>query len=54
MSDRMDEENKDILDKEEEKDSEQKEAETDLTEGHPDASSTQKAGKSDNSEYEDV
>ena len=27
---------------------------SDLTEGHPDASDTKKAGKSDNSEYEDV
>ena len=27
---------------------------SDLTEGHPDASNTKKAGKSDNSEYEDV
>ena len=28
--------------------------ETDMTEGHADASRTQNAGKSDNSEYEDV
>ena len=33
----------------------EKDVETsDLTEGHPDASDTKKAGKSDNSEYEDV
>jgi len=37
--------------KESEKETEEK---VDLTEGHEDASSTSKAGKSDNSEYEDV
>lgn len=48
MSDLFDENNKDTEKtiNEEEK--------TDLTEGHPDASKTQNAGKSDNSEYEDV
>lgn len=60
--------NKESLDTEEIRASEQKDSEwkdsgkddsgkkgdTDLTENHPDASNTQKAGKSDNSEYEDV
>ena len=36
------------------KETEIEEKDTDLTEGHPDASNTQKAGKSDNAEYEDV
>lgn len=53
MSDFYDEENRENQSGEE---LEQKETEetSDLTEGHSDASSTQKAGKSDNSEYEDV
>ena len=49
MSDRYDE-------KEEEKTTEEgtEEKKTDLTEGHPDASATKNAGKSDNKDYEDV
>lgn len=47
MANLYDEENK-------EKEKEQEEKGTDLTEGHPDASNRQKAGKSDNAEYEDV
>ena len=38
----------------EDTDKDKEENSVDLTEGHSDASSTQKAGKSDNSEYEDV
>ena len=33
---------------------EQEEEKKDLTEGHPDASATKNAGKSDNKDYEDV
>ena len=48
MSDRYeDREEKEVKDEAEEK-------RTDLTEGHPDASATKNAGKSDNSDYEDV
>lgn len=56
MSDIYDENNKDA-DKDIETDatgSGEGEKSTDLTEGHSDASKTQNAGKSDNSEYEDV